>query len=133
MKYKRMLCWVSQKEEKCLKQTNNSYNIQIVFAKSLKDFISLVSDTDYLVLSLQRAEHIRIMQKLVRLLNNYSFHILRRLDDEGTTLNQLDFLVDEKNVFTLPYDPGELFVDFVTDFRSKPNGDKKHCSWTSIL
>jgi hypothetical protein len=127
-----MLCWVGEKEQKCLEQVNETYNIHIRFAKNLKNFISLVSATDYLILSLQRAEHVAIMTKLVRLFGNHTFHILRKLDNEGTTINQFDFL-DEENVFTLPYDPGELFVDFITDFRSQPDGNKKHHNWISIL
>lgn len=98
----------------------------------MKNFIALASNGDYLVLSLQRADHINIMRKLVRFSSDFLFHILRRLDDEGTTANQFDFL-DEKNIFSIPYDPEELFVDFITDFRSKPDGDKKHCNWTSIF
>jgi hypothetical protein len=118
MKYSRMLCWVSRDEIKCLKKENENYKISIVFAKNYDDFVTLIKDDDYLVFSIKKAnKYFPKLELLLTTFSNIFFHAIRRLDNKGTSCQEIAIL-EKSNVIHLPYDDNELFLEFIGEIDS---------------
>jgi hypothetical protein len=112
MEYLRMLCWVSRDESKCLKKENEKHKISVAFAKNYEDFKKSIKDNDYLVFSVKKAnKYFSKLELLLKTFPNISFHAIRRLDNKGTSYQELAIL-EKLNVIHLPYDEYELFLEF---------------------
>jgi hypothetical protein len=115
MKYTRMLCWLSQKDKVRLKSENKNYKVPLYISKNFEDFVSQISEDDYIVLSCNSlSKKFKKTIELVRKHNDKTFHIFARLDDSNIQ-NELT-LICEPNVVDRQYGRHELFEDFLGRF-----------------